>query len=71
MFAAGCMGGVFSLQRGARAAKRVIFNVLSGLFFWAVLQRLVQGCTLYRVVGPFKPSAAWLFPGSLPIKKIR
>jgi hypothetical protein len=38
MFAAGCMGGVFSLQRGARAAKRVIFNVLSGLFFWAVLQ---------------------------------
>jgi hypothetical protein len=31
-------GGVFSLQRGARAAKRVIFNVLSGLFFWAVLQ---------------------------------
>ena len=35
---AGCMGGVFSLQRGGRAAKRVIFNVISGLVFWAVLQ---------------------------------
>ena len=28
----------------------MIFNVISGLFFWAVLQSLVQGCTLYRVV---------------------
>ena len=35
---AGCMGGVFSLQRGGRAAKRVIFNVISGLVFCAVLQ---------------------------------
>ena len=35
---AGCMGGVFHCKGGGRAAKRVIFNVISGLVFWAVLQ---------------------------------
>jgi Na+/H+ antiporter NhaA len=38
------MGGVFSLQRGGRAAKRVIFNVISGLVFGRAAS-LVQVCT--------------------------
>ena len=28
----------FFIAKGGGAAKRVIFNVISGLFFWAVLQ---------------------------------
>ena len=41
------MGGAFSLQRGG--ARRE--NVISGLVFLGRAASLVQGCTLYRVVG--------------------
>ena len=52
---AGCMGGVFSLQRGGRAAKRVIFNVISGLVFGRAAS-LVQGCTLLPCSRPSRKS---------------
>ena len=42
------MGGDFSLQGGV--ARRE--NVISGLVFLGRAASLVQGCTLYRVVGP-------------------
>jgi hypothetical protein len=59
---AGCMGGVFSLQRGGRAAKRVIFNVISGLVFGRAAS-LVQGCTTsvqWKIANPHSGSECGL-----------
>ena len=45
------MGGAFFIAKGGARREKGDFNVISGLVFLGRAASLVQGCTLYRVVG--------------------